>query len=264
MSQKACPNGAANSLEWPSQDTAISKMDQCKSQIVGCFDYLKFSLIAIFIGELTSIVCLVILYESWLAFSIFISVAWRSRLDVRKIRGLWFGMVAANSALLLYKGTRIGQDKQQIRTFMFPWAIQFFVAFLCGMVSLQTLDGERGGSASKGESAGKDKSLAVPQKRDLKMCLTRLIPASILLLSLGLAATIGTSSAISANSAVIIYGSFGGFSAYYICRRLNVPDCEVLALVVASGTMAVFTLLNRAGAVSVSRRDGGKPHDAHV
>ena len=147
---------------------------------------------------------------------------------------------------------------------MFPWAFQSFVAFLCGMVSLQTLDGARGGSAGKGESAGKDKSLAVPQKRDLKMRVTRLIPASLLLLSLGLAATIGTSSAIGANSAVVIYGSFGGFSSYYICRRINVPDCEVLALVVASGTMTVFTLLNRAGAVSVSRRDGGKPHDAHV
>jgi len=124
------------------------------------------------------------------------------------------------------------------------------------------------------------------------MRLTRLIPASFLLLSSGLAATIspvprdietsikarlaelqlrddscqtiaGTIDTIGTSSVMVIYGSFGGFSAYWVCRRLPVPDCEALALAVATGIMTVFASLGKGGAVAVSRRDGGN-HTMHM
>lgn len=127
------------------------------------------------------------------------------------------------------------------------------------------------------------------------MRLTRLIRASLLLLSSGLAVAatidpvprdiemstkarlvelrlrddscetlastidmIGTSTAV-----VVVYSSFGGFSSYYICRRLNVPYCEVLALAVATGIMSIFAALGKSGAIAVSTQDEGE-HTMHM
>lgn len=119
------------------------------------------------------------------------------------------------------------------------------------------------------------------------MRLTRLITASLLLLSPGLAATISrvsrdietsikahlaelqlrevtcdavtsTIETIGTSSAFVAYASFGGITALWVCRRFpRIPDCELLSLAIASGMVSIFALLNRSGSVAASRRDGG-------
>lgn len=62
---------------------------------------------------------------------------------------------------------------------------------------------------------------------------------------------------IGTSSLVVVYGSFGGFTALYVCQRMNGQNCETLALAVASGFMTVFGTLVASGAIPINVRDEG-------
>ncbi|KAJ5613197.1 hypothetical protein N7510_006391 [Penicillium lagena] len=122
------------------------------------------------------------------------------------------------------------------------------------------------------------------------MRFTHLIPTSLLLFSSVLAATVGplprdskTSlkpldtrvaelqrrddgcetiaseiETIGTSKSIVIYGSFGGSTAYYVCQLKNGAECKTLALVVASGIMTILSALHQTGAINLSTREEEK------
>lgn len=61
--------------------------------------------------------------------------------------------------------------------------------------------------------------------------------------------TIGTSKEIA------VYASWGGFSAYYVCRRMHGWNCEEMASAIAAGIASLFLIANR---VAAARSAPGK------
>lgn len=115
------------------------------------------------------------------------------------------------------------------------------------------------------------------------MRFTRLILAYLSLITSGLAATIGpappgvdarvkahsaelqvrdnscqtlasTIETIGTSNIAVIYGSFGGFDAKYICGRLGYANCQPVFIPVALAFITVFAATNRDGALAVSSR----------